>query len=215
MKKVVILSSLLAAGFTLPAVADVKVELSPELTLLAVNGSEDFGEKWYSNTREVNLKDGDNQVLVRVEKLIPQAGDWAKFNSKPMVVSFNANNETVKLSPAFKIDGIQAQNAFEKDPKLDLLTQSGETVNFNFAVLPGSYSVLTGYEKALTAFNSKQGNVEFLPTQIQSAPVVNVVTTQKTVQPSSGTVIFSSVQSDFLSLSDVERKKFLQWAIIQ
>ena len=214
MKKVVILSSLLAAGFSLPAIADVKVELSPELTLLAVNGSEDFGEKWYSNTREVNLDDGDNQILVRVEKLIPQAGDWAKFNSKPMVVSFNANNETVKLSPAFKIDGIQAQNAFEKDPKLDLSTQSGDNVNFNFAVLPGSYSVLTGYEKALTAYNSKQENTEFLPTQTQSAPVANT-TIQNVIQSLSGNVEFSAVQSDFLSLSDIERKKFLQWAIIQ
>lgn len=217
MKKIVILSSLLAVGFSLPAIADVKVELSPELTLLAVNGSEDFGEKWYSNTRKVNLKDGDNQLLVRVEKLIPQAGDWAKFNSKPMVVSFNASNETVKLSSAFKINGVEAQAKFEKYPALTLQNQSGNMVNFNFAVLPGSYSVLSGYEKALTAYNAKQGNSEFLPAQIQSTPISNVVATQTQTlsQPSSGTVILSSVQSDFLSLTDIERKKFLQWAIIQ
>ncbi|WP_318518840.1 YccT family protein [Photobacterium leiognathi] len=209
MKKVVILSSLLAAGFTLPAIADVKVELSPDLTLLAVNGSEDFGEKWYSNTREVNLNDGDNQVLVRIEKLIPQAGDWAKFNSKPMVVSFNANNETVKLSPAFKIDGIQAQNAFEKAPKLDLRTKSNQAVSFNFAVLPGSYSILTGYEKALAAFNSKQGDTKYL----LASP--SIVANEDTIHPSNQKVILSSVQSDFLSLSNAERKRFLQWAIIQ
>ena len=215
MKKIVILSSLLTAGFSLPAIADVKVELSPDLTLLAVNGSEDFGEKWYSNTRKINLEDGDNQLLVRVEKLIPQAGDWAKFNSTPMVISFNGKNETVKLSSAFKINGVQAQAKFEQQPALKLLDQSGDTVNFNFAVLPGSYSVLSGYEKALTTYNSKKGNVEFLPTQIQSDSVSNVVMTQTLVQPSNGTVIFSSVQSDFLSLTDIERKKFLQWAIIQ
>ena len=214
MKKIVILSSLLAAGFTLPAMADVKVELSPDLTLLAINGSEDFGEKWYSNTREINLNDGDNQILVRVEKLIPQAGDWAKFNSKPMVVSFNANDEKVKLSPAFKIDGIQAQNAFEKTPKLDLITDSNQAINFNFAVLPGSYSILTGYEKALAAYNSKQGNSEYLSTPIHSDSVP-VITTEKVIQPSNQKAIYSSVQSDFLSLSDVERKKFLQWAVIQ
>ena len=215
MKKIVILSSLLAVGFSLPAIADVKVELSPELTLLAVNGSEDFGEKWYSNTREIDLKDCDNQLLVRVEKLIPQAGDWAKFNSKPMVISFNGKNETVKLSSAFKINGVQAQAKFEQQPTLKLLDQSGDTVDFNFAVLPGSYSVLSGYEKALTAYNSKQGNVEFLPNQIQSIPVSNVVMNKTPVQPSTNTVVFSSVQSDFLSLTDIERKKFLQWAIIQ
>ncbi|WP_061013011.1 DUF2057 family protein [Photobacterium leiognathi] len=212
MKKFVILSSLLAAGFTLPVVADVKVELSPDLTLLAVNGSEDFGEKWYSNTREVNLNDGDNQILVRVEKLIPQAGDWAKFNSKPMVVSFNASNEIVKLSPAFKIDGIQAQKAFEKAPKLDLRTKSSQNVNFNFAVLPGSYSILTGYEKALAAFNSKQGDTKYL---LASPVSPSIVANEATIQSSNQKVILSSVQSDFLSLSNAERKRFLQWAIIQ
>ncbi len=177
----------------LPSFANVNVKFSHDIELLAINGSEDIGDSWFASVKEAELKNGHNQLLVRIAKLIPQAGEWEKFNSKPVIVEFMANNAEITISPKIKIDSKQKADVFNQSPSFELLSVDGITIESSVLILPGKVSTLIGYEKPLLEFNEKRMNRD----NIGQDRILN------------------EIKSKYILLNESDRKSFLQWAISQ
>ena len=73
---------LLAAAVSCNSFAQVTVSLDRDIEVLVTNG-EEFDKPMIGHAGKLVLPDGENQLLVRVAKLIHRGGKKEKFNSHP------------------------------------------------------------------------------------------------------------------------------------
>ncbi|BCL68862.1 UPF0319 protein [Vibrio nigripulchritudo] len=200
-----------AVLLSLQAQADVKVNLHRDLAPVVVDGEEvgfSLGKK-----SQLVLKNGKNQIVVRVSKLVAKQGEHEKFNSEPMVVTFEASNTELTLNPTRVITRIEQVGSFEDNPEVEMFDKNGRSYTIEQGLLKRGSGLTRDYERELAKFNQKNG-IEIAAVAAAS----NTVSTPKNAKISSNkhsSTTLSGLKSDFTKLTAEEKKEFLMWAVGQ
>lgn len=215
-----------AALLPLSSSAEVNLELGREVSPLVVNG-EAMG-LFISKKSNLSLNNGVNQVVVRVEKLVrPLDAEREKFNSQPVVVTFDSSDSTLELSLAKKIETTAQAEQFNNSPTFLLVNKStGQAVPSTQELLPHGGGITRDYEKELVKYNRKRGiqlSSDFSAAStsvatnagmpMAAAHTLNVSHDKVVVVPASTENQMILLQADFLRMNDENRKKFLSWAV--
>lgn len=214
LKAFIATTALLSAGF---ASAAVEVSFDKDLELLVANG-EATGMLAMS-PETMTLKNGPNQLVVRVSKLVSYSGEYKKFRSEPVVLTFDASDTELLVKPSRHIVREQHINGFDKNPSMKI-EQSGQSFDaFHQGILLRSTGMMRDHVKELEEYNVAQGFVAVDP-----RPKLELTTTkEKAVVPAAAVSPANSkftatgdnalilMQADYLRLSDDQKQTFLQW----
>ncbi|MGF1686006.1 DUF2057 domain-containing protein [Photobacterium japonica] len=224
--KAVLFASVFAAMSS--AQAAVNVEFATGVESMFVNGEKKLN--LLESTENVTLGNGFNQVVVRVSKLIEGQGQLEKYRSVPIVMTFEASDQTVLIEPTMRLLNSVDKSNFDANPSMKLVTKNGSAVKAKIDVLPknmtGDTSTLVGrnYQNELTTYNRSQGYAIAAAAKVAPAPepktfqiigagsadTQTAVAVQQPVPSGNNAMIL--MQADFLRLSDAQRLSFLKWA---
>ncbi|CCO46493.1 putative VvgS protein [Vibrio nigripulchritudo SOn1] len=208
-----LLKVLVACAVLLPiqTFANVQVHLHRDLTPVVIEGEEVGFRIGKKNT--IVLKNGQNQIVVRISKLVAKQGEYEKFNSEPMVVTFEASNTELTLNPTRVITRIEQIGSFEDNPEVVMFDKNGRSYTIEQGLLKRGSGLTRDYERELAKFNQKNG-IEIAAVAAAS----NTVSTSKNAKISSNkhsSTTLSGLKSDFTKLTAEEKKEFLMWAVGQ
>lgn len=235
--KAVLLAGVMAAMGS--AQAAVNVEFATGVESMFVNGEKKLN--LLESTEDVTLNNGLNQVVVRVSKLIEGQGQLEKYRSVPIVITFEAQDQTFMIEPSMRLINSVDQSNFDANPSMKLISKNGSKVNAKIDVLPkdisGDSSTIFGrdYKKELALYNRSQGYaiathtpvtapvepktfqvIGGAPNEVVTAPVPVATAVAAPVvvqQPAvSGNNAMILMQADFLRMSEAQRQAFLKWA---
>ncbi len=98
------LSLALAIFFSVSASAKVTVEIPSSIDLLVVNGEKpSTSGSLFSSTKNLDLEDGENQIVFRFEQFFTQGDDRMSVESDVVIAKFTASNkELTFLLPKYK-----------------------------------------------------------------------------------------------------------------
>lgn len=201
------IKSILLLGAFVPffSQADVNVTLHKDVEALLVNGEE--LPLSFLTKKKFKLANGINQLVVRMSKLIENRGQYEKFNTDLLVITFSASDSSFTISPSRKITAERQVNDFKQNPSFDLINAKGNKISSKQQVLPISRGLVQNYEKDIIKFNAKHGyqiGDYSINTMAAVAPVVtNASTKNKLIL----------MQADYLRMSAKERQVFLDWAV--
>lgn len=218
-KKVLLTSALM---LTSAANADVVVEFAPDVESIIVNGEKTFN--LLESTKSVTLKDGLNQVVVRVSKLAEGQGQLEKYRSVPLVVTFTAADQTLLIKPSMRVlNAIDVSN-YDENPSMHVVAKNGQRVDAKVERLPQDKTIDSSsffsrnYVKELEQYNAAQGYALVSNT----AQAVETVKAVSKVQPIKTAKVLQEITSSeadlkqlYLQLSAEQRKSFLGWAVTQ
>ncbi|MBV7298510.1 DUF2057 family protein [Enterovibrio paralichthyis] len=221
-----ILRSILLLGGLIPSIsyAQVNVTLHKDIEAIIVNGEE--LPMTLMSKNNFMLENGQNQLVVRLSKLVSSGSEFEKFKSDPLVITFATSDEDIFVEPTRNITSERQIKDFKQNPSFELLTPDNRKIESQQDILPKKPGFMRNYGAELAAFNAKKGD-----SLLAKAPLVekNVTTSvpnnheseeiQPTLMPSSKSVGISSenslilLQADFLRMSPKQQQKFLQWAV--
>ncbi|NLS11609.1 DUF2057 domain-containing protein [Vibrio sp. SM6] len=213
------------------ASAQVTLELDDEISLIALNG-EALGINFFAKNR-YDLEDGINQAVVRVGKLVRKTnGEFEKFNSSPMIITFKASNETVMLLADDTIETVAQAEQFNKKPYITVQAESGNAIVTQQELLPPSEGITRDYEKEVKRYNAKRNIIlkqKTIETEFSSPIIVTEFSSpiaeneepkaQTTLHKATDAELTSAtmnlLQQGYLTLNETQRKQFLSWAVAQ
>ncbi|MBE3654332.1 hypothetical protein BOO93_16930 [Vibrio navarrensis] len=195
------------------ALAGVQVNLSKDVELLAVNG-EEIGLRLFSKS-ELQLEDGLNQIVVRASKLVHQAnGEFEKFNSDPVIITFDGKDQKIQLSPQGNIATTTDADNFNQQPYFTLSSSSPD-VQVEQELLPRGPGMTRDYEKEIARFNA-QRNIPIDKASMESQFSEKQKQATEEVMPANvKSNSLKMVKAQYLALTEEERKQFLSWAVAQ
>ncbi|MFL7865518.1 YccT family protein [Vibrio cincinnatiensis] len=203
------LISMLCSGV---AAAAVQVNLSKDVELLAVNG-EAIGLRLIKKNT-LKLDDGLNQCVVRISKLVRQMnGEFEKFNSDPVIITFKAQDQSIHLSPKEDISTSVDAEAFNQYPHF-IIQSSVSGLKVEQELLPRGPGITRDYEKEIIRFNS-QRNISLKKQSIESQFSEQQHSKNDIMPISEFSDGSHTLKEQFLTLSEEERKAFLSWAVSQ
>lgn len=195
------------------------------------------GQSAESKMGENQIKEGFNQVLVRMDKDMSRGSNSDVFTSKPYAVSFTFTGDNVVINHPVARSISEANKAFEqKNPNWEL-TVDGNAIDYEQTVLKGKGGFLpfSGLEKRLAEYNKERG-IYFSNGQLVDKPAealtvgaattTVVATTDTLAKASEETPVTQVVETTksmnveqlkawYLKASKAERKEFRKWMIDQ
>ncbi|WP_239185419.1 DUF2057 family protein [Vibrio sp. Of7-15] len=189
MKNLILALSLMSFG----AVAeDAKINFHKEIEILVVNGEEVNGG--FGHQDSVVVPKGENQLLLRIAKVIRLDGQKTKFESKTLLITFNVLNDSYKIEPPIKIKNGEQANKYNEKPSI-VLTSESSTVNYRLDIVTGSgKSLFRNYEKDVQKYNNKGGIAS-----LSSAKKLSIEDQE-------------DLKNYFLNMDKNNQKEFLDWA---
>lgn len=203
-----LLISLLSISFNGYAV--INVNFDRDIQLLAVNGESEgvsFGHR-----AELTLEPGENQLLVRTERIIQMSGKQNKYKSPLMVLKVVGDSGVVNLASAMTIRDESNAREFDRYPSLNVeITQGDLIITQDF--IPGrSFSFMGDYTKQLRQFN-RSGSKAAINDLSMISPTVHPKSLVKDTPIDIDKL--KEIQKIYLELDEKQQKSFLSWAVSQ
>ncbi|TQP54189.1 DUF2057 domain-containing protein [Vibrio cholerae] len=203
----VLLSSAALLPFSVSAAVEIK--LAEEISPIVVNG-EESGFR-ISKLSDITLDDGTHQLVVRVSKLVTGQTGYEKFNSNPLVLTFSATDQRLKLGSVKSITTLADAKAFDAAPMLTLADIStGKAIEVKQDELPRLQGITRDYLKELNAYNKKNNLLPVEQAVAQTAALV--VPSQEVAKADNGPTSVSMIQYLYGEASSAERQEFANWA---
>lgn len=133
--------------------AEVSVDFHSDISPLLVGG-DPVGYSFFAKSSYM-LPDGNNQIVLRVSKLVEKLGEKEKFNSKAFVLTFDQTDQELFIEPNAKIVRAEQAQEFDEAPKFSVKNAQNEEIEFELAELPNLGGLTRDYEKELAKFNKK------------------------------------------------------------
>ncbi|PSW11116.1 DUF2057 domain-containing protein [Photobacterium rosenbergii] len=217
LKKLLGVATLLVAANSQAA---VNVSFERDVELLAINGKP-LGA-FTKSPSNIELEDGPNQLITRVSKLVSYNGEFKKFLTKPVVLTFNQSETDLHISASRSIIREDQIKGFDKEPSFKLEESGVEFSDFHQGVLPRGAGIARDYERELADYNVAHGFVA--EARVKPALTYGATTKNATVVTQSATSSSMSLsddqsliilQADFLRLPAEKRAVFIKWAAQQ
>ncbi|MBD1559153.1 DUF2057 domain-containing protein [Vibrio sp. S9_S30] len=183
----------------------VKVHFHRDLAPVVIDGEEvgfSVGKK-----SSVVLENGINQIVVRVSKLVAKQGEHEKFNSEPIVVTFDAKDTELTLNPTKVITRVEQIGSFGDNPKVEMFDKEGHAYLIQQGILKRGSGLTRDYERELAKFNKKN--------DINLPSVTAVSNTTYTSLNEKASSALNDLKLNFAQLTPTEKKEFLMWAVGQ
>ncbi|MDN3682366.1 DUF2057 domain-containing protein [Vibrio tapetis subsp. quintayensis] len=190
------------------------------VSVLMVNGAEAN-----SKMKPSNLKHGQNQIVVEMDKNIGKGSSNGQFTSAPFVITFEAGSDDIKINHP-KVHSIQhAEQVFKNEPKWRL-TSAGKSIDYKSDELKGKKGFLpySDMDELVKEYNQQNG-IYVGPAAItvaaasQVEPAVKSARAtpkkQKTTQAAAHPQALEQMQAWYLKASKQDRKEFRKWMIDQ
>ncbi|CAH0534155.1 hypothetical protein VST7929_02063 [Vibrio stylophorae] len=223
-----LMASLLCSFSTFAAVT---VKLHQDLEPVLIDG-EEVGLLTFGSQREIELPDGMNQLVVRVAKLVPSTDGFEKFNSSPVVITFNASNQEILVEPSIVIQRLDQLKRYKANPQMTVKDTDGKPFSVHQGVLMRGKGLMRDYEEELEtynkvhnySFNTGDFSVTAAMPVVESTPAIQVdgqtapaaKQPQTTVQSKDFAPVtdFSApMQAMYLQMTPEQRQAFLSWAV--
>ncbi|MFH0264785.1 YccT family protein [Vibrio rumoiensis] len=162
--KILLLAGLVSASFQ--AAADVKIDLNQDVHPVVINGDE-LGFSLLSK-KQFNLDNGQNQIVIQIEKLVQNRGEYEKYNSVPVVITLDQADTHLTIAPSSKITTTEDAKLFDKQPEFTIKNANNEVVKVKQDRLEALDGFTRDYEKELAAYNKTNGI-----TGVSTAALVN------------------------------------------
>lgn len=191
----------LMACVSFSSIAGVNVHVHRDVAPLLINGV----EVGYSFTKKslIELEDGVNQIVVRVEKLVSKQGEKEKFNSQPVVLNLNASDSDLYLTPGTEITRPDQAAEFNKRPYISVKDASGNEVKVTQGILPNLGGITRDYEKELAKYNLNTGfKASNSEVQVQGEAIKSTASAMPN----------EMVEYWFLQATQPEKTEFTDWA---
>ena len=182
--------------------ANVDIKLHNDLEYLIVNGERVGLIVSKSGSKE--LDNGVNQIVVRVSKLIGKNAEFEKFNSEPIVLTFNASDVKLSVNPDRIIKRVDTVGDFDKKPSVTVINSKGEKVDVHQGLLKYQGGFSRDFVKELAVYN-KDHNYQFGFVTIDKPIQTPIITT-----PVSDSAIIL-IQADYLRLALPLQNAFHAW----
>ncbi|WP_429058679.1 DUF2057 domain-containing protein [Aeromonas jandaei] len=189
--------------------AAVGVSVPENFRILAVSSGT------LQDEQHATLSDGEQQLLVRFEGLIPSRSSSEndrQVRSEPQVVRYQASNQRLQLVASVPADE-QGMQAYAKSPAV-ALQESGRALAIQQDALVTSGMLLgVDWNGKLTEYN-RSGGKAALTAGVVAAPSINAVSggSQPVVAASE---LEGQLQQLFLKADPALRKRFISWAVPQ
>ncbi|MCR9421480.1 DUF2057 domain-containing protein [Vibrio sp. RM-69-4] len=151
------LKALMLSAIVVPfsSLAKVEVRLSDDVNILAVNG-EEIGFR-VNKLSKLELDNGVNQLVVRVAKLVSKYGEFEKFNSHPVVITFEAEDQTLDIGIEETVNTVVQAEAFNQKPIF--IIRSSKNIEYKQDKLPRLDGITRDYNKEIIMYN-RQNNIK-------------------------------------------------------
>ncbi|KGY09558.1 DUF2057 domain-containing protein [Vibrio sinaloensis] len=176
--------------------------------------------------RELNNIDlGETQVVLNYNKKLKDSGNERVFDSSPFVVSFDAPNTDIVITPPKMYTYDQASQAFQKQPKWRIETVDGKAIPYTQEVLDRADGFMPYFDmpERVAKHNEARGIVfgasaalaakAAVAEQAASAPVSEKVGAEA-IKPLD-TNNLEQLKAWYVKASKQERKEFRRWMIDQ
>ncbi|NVJ54870.1 MAG: DUF2057 domain-containing protein [Vibrionaceae bacterium] len=184
----------LCALLTSPVFA-AQLTLQQELVPRVLNGEFVYPERISANN-SIQIEEGHNQLAVTVGQIVFEDGKRRKFDSQPLILEFSAEKDAELTLSYNKLRTIEEAKAFDREPKVTLLDDSGSKVEFSMTQLrKGGMQGFRDYEREVADYNLAL-NKRVIKESIAQSP-------QET----------QSLKTSFNNLSREEQQEFMQWAM--
>ncbi|MBL0626299.1 DUF2057 domain-containing protein [Aeromonas jandaei] len=189
--------------------AAVEVSVPENFRILAVSSGT------LQDEQHATLGDGEQQLLVRFEGLIPSRSSSEndrQVRSEPQVVRYQASNQRLQLVASVPADE-QGMQAYAKSPAV-ALQESGRALAIQQDALVTSGMLLgVDWNGKLAEYN-RSGGKAALTAGVVAAPSINAVSggSQPVVAASE---LEGQLQQLFLKADPTLRKRFISWAVPQ
>ncbi|MBL0609522.1 DUF2057 domain-containing protein [Aeromonas jandaei] len=189
--------------------AAVEVSVPENFRILAVSSGT------LQDEQHATLSDGEQQLLVRFEGLIPSRSSSEndrQVRSEPQVVRYQASNQRLQLVASVPADE-QGMQAYAKSPAV-ALQESGRALAIQQDALVTSGMLLgVDWNGKLAEYN-RSGGKAALTVGVVAAPSINAVSggSQPVVAASE---LEGQLQQLFLKADPALRKRFISWAVPQ
>ncbi len=189
--------------------AAVGVSVPENFRILAVSSGT------LQDEQHATLSDGEQQLLVRFEGLIPSRSSSEndrQVRSEPQVVRYQASNQRLQLVASVPADE-QGMQAYAKSPAV-ALQESGRALAIQQDALVTSGMLLgVDWNGKLAEYN-RSGGKAALTVGVVAAPSINAVSggSQPVVAASE---LEGQLQQLFLKADPALRKRFISWAVPQ
>ena len=189
--------------------AAVGVSVPENFRILAVSSGT------LQDEQHATLSDGEQQLLVRFEGLIPSRSSSEndrQVRSEPQVVRYQASNQRLQLVASVPADE-QGMEAYAKSPAV-ALQESGRALAIQQDALMTSGMLLgVDWNGKLAEYN-RSGGKAALTAGVVAAPSINAVSggSQPVVAASE---LEGQLQQLFLKADPALRKRFISWAVPQ
>ncbi|QTL92230.1 DUF2057 domain-containing protein [Aeromonas jandaei] len=189
--------------------AAVEVSVPENFRILAVSSGT------LQDEQHATLSDGEQQLLVRFEGLIPSRSSSEndrQVRSEPQVVRYQASNQRLQLVASVPADE-QGMQAYAKSPAV-ALQESGRALAIQQDELVTSGMLLgVDWNGKLAEYN-RSGGKAALTAGVVAAPSINAVSggSQPVVAASE---LEGQLQQLFLKADPALRKRFISWAVPQ
>lgn len=199
--------------------AAVNVSFERDVELLAINGKE-LG-LLSSALSQVELTDGPNQLITRVSKLVSYHGEFKKFQTKPVVLTFNASDADIHVSASRVIIREDQIKGFDDNPSFKLEMNGSLFSDYHQDVLLRGSGIVRDYERELEAYNVDQGfvaetkvlpNLNYVSAAAIGTATINSVSEAPPKKSLSSEQAFILLQADYLRLTADQQQAFLSWA---
>ncbi|MGC9401510.1 YccT family protein [Vibrio genomosp. F10] len=206
MSKVLVVGAMITS-FAPMAAVDLSIERN--ISALVVHG-EEVGFS-ISKKDKFELENGTNQVVIRVSQLVSDFGEKEKFNSQPIVLTFEASDTSLFVSAPSKISRVEQAEEFEKNPRFVVTDKSGKEIKVRQDILPASSGISRDYIKELARYNAKH-SIEGVAVVTTATTAVAVESKPKAKASSDQSQPSQMVEYWYEKASNEERTVFSDWA---
>ncbi|OIQ25512.1 DUF2057 domain-containing protein [uncultured Vibrio sp.] len=204
MKKLAALSLALCSVF---AHAKTTIQTDSRIQILAVN--QEINQVANTGKGDLQLENGQNQILVRMTGMIDTNGGKEKFNSSPMVVTFDVSDETLLLEAPYAIRDQRTVNRYNKNPTIKI-TSNGQDVPVSTDIITDeTFALIKDYDAMLSNYNQTGG-----------VAAISVASTDKPSTLSKSNISIentkftaNSLEAGFLEMTPEQRQEFVSWAV--
>lgn len=174
------LLTLAACGISVPAFADVSLDLPYQAELILINGVKKDVKS------PLTLPNGENQIAFRYEDSVRENGDDNFFSSDIVIVKFNATDEKLTLSLP-KLRTSSDARKFNQSPELTLTNEAGKVIDTQKdKLMKSGLQFGRNYESEMAAYNAA-GKIASVST-LAASTTAPVTATMATTAPASSTV---------------------------
>ncbi|PWI34416.1 hypothetical protein DI392_04710 [Vibrio albus] len=184
------------------AFSAVMVELDRELEPVMIDGKE-VGIR-ISTQRVIELENGQNQLVVRVSKLIPKQSQFEKYYSNPVVLTFEAHDTTLYVSAAEEVKTQEQAKRFKDSPVMNVVDNAGKPLVVQQGVLMPGSGLVRNYRNELEEFNQTHG--------LMGAGAERKAQALKVTKQQNSSQALEMIQYWYAKASDKDRETFINWA---